>query len=249
LAPVSLLLTSPDVAWRHGQETTCNLFEYSTQAACNADAANSGGTFVGQVSTTSSPCLANLFNQGSGFRVAVASATSGSCTPSGSPTKTPASWTTSVKLCRATSVGAGCASGNVCVKKSANHCAVADEGSQACPAGYSRYGTDRWFTGFDDTRACGPCGCGAQTPGDCTRDVNDNPVTMPVLFGTSTTCGAGAHTAARINGKSCAINYDCGSAGWPQLSSVPSFRRPSCPGISTPSGALTPTSEHTVCCQ
>jgi hypothetical protein len=215
---------------------SANLYKYLTAAACNGDTALTGGSLAGAVSTAS-PCLASTFNTLTEARVGPFGTTNGPCTPQGIAAPTPPTWGTSRKFCGAGSVGAGCGPGYVCLPKAVpNHCALA-LGAKSCPAGYTKDGGS-WYTGFDDTRSCGACACGSQTPGSCQN------LLVRFYAGTTTTCSAGIHRSLGPNAKECGFGISCGSAGFDGTPTAPT-----CPPVSAVTGAAAPTGEQTLCCQ
>jgi hypothetical protein len=246
--------------------TSCSisLYSYSTAAVCNADSTNTGGTLVGTV-TNSAMCVqpsGNILSTAPGYRVSNVTQSDSACTPSGTPTIPATSWTTQKKFCAANRLGGGCSPGYVCAPKLAqltDHCVRAD-GNLACPAGYSAQ-TDTWYKGMSDGRACAACSCGAETPGDCSKEQLSgtnyarNLAFWPNSFGqcstsggtsfnVSTTPGSKTCCALQCEASSCgATGTACGNFGYdyPPLQA-------SCPPTSAISGAATPTGPETVCC-
>jgi len=222
---------------------SAQLFEYASLAACQNDTTLTGGTLQGSV--TSNTCLnnANLIAN-YGFRVGPYQTTNGACVAAGSATRSTPSWGGSTKICGTSLVGAGCSPGNVAIPVTTERRCVVALGDQACPTGYLAE-QNPWYTGYDDNRSCGACGCGTQTPGDCTQTASGNQIYAQLYYLTSQTCAAGIHRSAGSNAKECTVlagphNSMAFSSNTP--------RPPSCPGVSAVSGAVTPTGRYTVCC-
>jgi len=221
------------------------LYVYSSATACNADTTLTGGMSVGMVTNANmgTMCVVHSFAQGQTYRVGPYQTTSSACTSAGTATKTTPSWSMNNRFCKTDKVGAGCSPGYVCVPKvTTSHCALAD-GAQTCQPGYTPMGT--WYTGFSDTRSCGACACGAQTPGDCTRDVNNNtiPQYMQLYAGG---CSSGVNANSPSNSHNCGgLTFADGAFGWENFNP----KLPSCPASAPLTGALTPTGQQTLCCK
>ncbi len=246
--------------------TSCSisLYSYSTAAVCTADATNTGGTLVGTV-TSSAMCVqpsGNILSTAPGYRVSNVTQTDSACTPSGTPTMPATSWTTQKKFCAANRLGGGCSPGYVCAPKLAqltDHCVRAD-GNQTCPAGYSPQ-TDTWYKGMSDSRACAACGCGTQTPGDCSKELLSgttyarNLAFWPNSFGQCSTTGGTSYNVSTTPGSKtcCALQCEASSCGATGIAcgnfgyAYPPVQA-SCPATSAISGAATPTGPETVCC-
>jgi hypothetical protein len=246
--------------------TSCSisLYSYATAAACSADTGSTGGTLVGTV-TSSAMCVepsGTILSTAPGYRVGNLTQSDSACTASGTPAIPATSWTTQKKFCAANRVGAGCSPGYVCAPKLAqltDHCVRAD-GNLACPAGYSAQ-TDTWYKGMSDSRACAACGCGTETPGDCTKELlSGTPYARSLAFwpnsfgqcasngstsfNVSTTPGTRTCCALQCEASSCgATGIACGNFGY----AYPPVQA-SCPPTSAISGAAAPTGPETVCC-
>ena len=225
---------------------SAQVYDYATLALCQNDAALTAGTLQGSV-TPSNACLNDVsLIAGPGFRAGPFTTTSGPCVPSGTASRSTPTWGASSKFCGTSLVGGGCSPGNVAIPVTTERRCVVALGDQTCPTGYLPE-TNPWYTGFDDQRSCGACTCGPQTPGDCTKTATGGDMTVQLYFGTSQTCAAGIHRSVRSNTKDCTVLNGSGphnSAGF--SSATP--QRPTCPGVSALSGALTPTGRYTMCC-
>ena len=244
--------------------TTCSigLYQYASVAACTADTTLTGGTLVGsQLNSASLTCEMGTLNAPA-YRIGSFTKTDSAYTPSGTAAKPAVSWTTQKKFCAAARTGAGCSPGYVCAPKQAqlsSHCVRAD-GALACPAGYNAMGSG-WYKDFTDARTCGACSCGAQTPGDCTKETlsgstyNRNLQFWPTSsgscssssgYGTTISSAPGTQTCCALQ---CAATT-CGTTG--VACSYYGFVYPpvtaSCPASSTLSGTATATSAETLCC-
>jgi hypothetical protein len=227
---------------------TCSasVYEYATQAACDNDAALTGGTLQGNVGPTDM-CLNNAsLIAGPGFRVGPFTTTSGACVPAGTATRSTPSWGATSKFCGTSLVGAGCSAGNVAIPVTTERRCVVALGDQTCPTGYLPE-QNPWYTGFDDQRSCGACTCGTRTPGDCTQTATGGAISVQLYFGTSETCNAGIHRSAGSNAKNCTVLATSGPHNSMGFNSA-SPRPPTCPGVSAVNGAITPTGRYTVCC-
>jgi hypothetical protein len=222
---------------------SANLYVYASQTACTADTTLTGGSLLGSINNANivAECNAHSFTVGQTYRVGPYVTMSNPCTASGTATVSTPSWGMSKRFCQADKVGAGCTQGYVCVAKvSTPHCELA-AGAESCSPGYTAMGT--WYTGFSDTRSCGACGCGTQTPGDCTHDVNGNLIYLNLYAGG---CGSGINSNAPSNSQRCqGINLADGAYGWESFNP----KAPSCPPSAPVTGALTATGQQTLCCK
>jgi hypothetical protein len=219
-----------------------DVYVYNSQAACTADINLTGGTFAVSFTNSGPECTAHAFAVGNTLR-SHSTTTSNPCVPGGAPALVPPAWTMSNRFCAADAIGKGCQPGYVCVRKAATPSCVLSPGAAACPAQYTAVGSS-WYTGFTDGRMCGACACGAQTAGDCTKDVNGNPLYTDIYFGG---CGSGINSSVPPNNQQCAnpLNNADGAAGY-QNGIQP--KPPSCPPTSMVSGMLSATGEQTLCC-
>ncbi|HET6149955.1 MAG TPA: hypothetical protein VFH68_20615 [Polyangia bacterium] len=219
---------------------TANLSRYANNLACTTSLG--APSLVGSIrldlatgaAAPTSTCLVATFTMAMPPSVDAYVSSSAPCSPQGPPTRSTPTWAMSRKFCGASTIGAGCATGFVCVRRSpTNHCVLA-AGAKTCPGGYTRDGGS-WYTGFNDARMCGPCTCGAQVPGSCAP--------LRASFYTGTTCSSAVQASLASATKTCTFATDCQSAGFGGTPIVPS-----CPASSTLSGAATPTGEQTLCC-
>jgi hypothetical protein len=166
-----------------------------------------------------------------------------SCGTMGTPSPTPLAWGAHTRLCSTSTVGAGCAAGNVCVAKATKHC-VATSGVIACAAGYTAEGSGGpWYTGVTDTRSCGStCGC-TTSGGSCQQST--------VVLDSAPDCGGGITTDLL------AQNHDyCGQPATYQSATV-NMPRPQMGGdwptcsasYSAMTGSVTATGSETLCCR
>jgi hypothetical protein len=157
------------------------------------------------------------------------------CTPAGTPTLDPATWSQSASFCLAERVGGGCGAGKACVPAEVpTWCTLGDGG---CSADYAD-DRDTWYEGFDDQRACTACQCGLGTA-DCSASYigvyNDgncgtNPIALPKVPDQGDACGlAFAPKSGKIIG-----NPVPGSG--------------SCEANNFMTGEATPTNGHHACC-
>jgi hypothetical protein len=250
--------------------TSCSLglYSYTTAATCNADATLTGGTLVGTLLTNSSMCnMATL--TAPGYRIGNFTKTDSACTAKdatnaspGTGTKAAVSWTTQKKFCPASRVGGGCSPGYVCAPKRqqiTDHCVRAD-GNLTCPTGYNPISSG-WYKSVSDTRACGACTCGTQTPGDCTKEVVGGTVFSRNLgfwtapdgtcsassgYGTTISTAPGTKTCCALQ---CAATA-CGQTGanCAYFGFVYPPQQASCPAASALSGTVTAAGPETLCC-
>jgi hypothetical protein len=244
--------------------TSCSisLYSYATAASCTADSGMTGGTLVGTLNSSAMCVEPPAGLTAAGYRFSGLTKSDSACTASGTPTLPTTSWTTQKKFCAANRLGGGCSPGYVCAPKLTqltDHCVRAD-GNLACPAGYSAQ-TDTWYKGMTDGRACAACGCGTETPGDCTKELlSGTPYARSVAFWPNSfgQCSTSGGTSFNVNtapgSQTCCPlvceTSSCGGSGiacgnfgyqYPPLQA-------SCPPTSAIGGAATPTGPETVCC-
>jgi hypothetical protein len=222
--------------------TVCSADIYGYYTAGAVDCmANTGGQLVTTLSSTAG-CVSNVpwtsaIGTIYGMREGPLRGTpTGSCLPSGTPTKGTPVWNSTAKFCAVPVVGGGCGAGQACVPRAvvaAGSCLLLD-GAHACPTGLR---ASAWFTGFTDARTCGACGCGTPA-GDCN----------------STLIGAGSDYSCPSTGS--VLGYL--SATKPNMCFPAGVYHPglefsgtaatTCPASSLVSGALTATGPQTLCC-
>ena len=146
----------------------------------------------------------------------------GSCVPQGTPTPGAAGWATSGRFCAATMVGAGCATGQICVPNvppTPSKC-VMWEGLHTCQAATT---TTYWNTGFTDTRTCGACTCGAPDRTELRRDAHPGRHRLHLSPHVTATLSSGHRTATRATAVLLAR----------ARSSPGTATQPTCPGSAT----------------
>ena len=161
-----------------------------------------------------------------------------SCGWSGTPSPAALSWGAGTRVCTTSSVGAGCAPGNVCVAKATKHCATTSA-SAACAAGYHTEGAGGpWYTGVTDTRSCGStCGC-TTSGGSCGMSIVE-------LF-TASGCGAGSTTEILDNAVACNMPLTYQSV---RVAPGHDAVQPTCsPSYAPMTGSASPSGAVTVCC-
>lgn len=159
------------------------------------------------------------------------------CTPQGSPTLAPATWSAQAAFCPAERVGGGCGESAACVPpEAAPRCVLLEGENQACPPGYTEDTNGAWYEGFDDQRECTPCQCGFGI-GACTG------ARIEVYSGAACT-GTAATLSNGEEGNNCGLAFAPMSAriiGSPDVNS--------CDAQTFPTGELTELGPHTVCCR
>jgi hypothetical protein len=204
------------------------LWYYTTEAACMGDVNLTGGTYAGEFGTA---CSGNPINSGflAGARAGAFKVTQ-TCNVTGTAVPVPATWGSTRKFCRATSVGSGCGAGQACVPKHEPkaQCALTS-GSAVCD-GYGSAQND-WFTGYSDSRSCASCGCTA-SGGHCDF--------MTMWLGNDYTCSE--DNAVPESGKWCGQKY----APPAYLGGDP--KDPTCSVTTKLNGSLDPTGQSTLCC-
>ena len=212
---------------------TATVWYYEDQATCDADGDQTGGvesavpvTFTCQ----SSAPISDTFIYGLRADVAVVDG----CTASGEAEPGPMSWGRTMKFCRASVVGGGCEEDAACVGRQEQEeaqCALA-AGSAGC-AGFASSEAD-WYTGVDDTRACGDCA-------SCTSSGSCDGVSVQV--GIDYTCEGGPGTVGD-DVLSC-----FGSTYSPPvfLTGAPT-QATTCEGHAVLGTEATPTGQQTLCC-
>jgi len=214
-------------------ECTARLWTYADNNVCQNDIGLSDGSMLGITITTE--CTADPIYytlSPAGIRADIIATPT--CTPTGSAVPAAPEWMETTKFCAATQVGAGCATGQTCVRKAAapaDQCVLASDAG-ACDGFAS---TEEWFTGADDQRTCGQCFCSG-VGGDCNG--------MVVEIGSDYTCGPFDNNLAD-NTRIC----------WNQAPYSPNARLIGtatppigCTSDASPSGTITPTGGSTLCC-
>jgi hypothetical protein len=154
------------------------------------------------------------------------------------PTTNPASWTNAVKTCEGTLVQGGCSAGQLCAPKPpapfSNLCVYAS-GDLACPAGFPNKHVS--FASYADTRSCTSCTCGTPTGITCNGSVD---------LHTFSDCTLGRGDMAAAIPQACTSTIANVSMNLASLTHTAG----SCTrGGGAPSGACTPGTPTTICCQ
>jgi hypothetical protein len=159
----------------------------------------------------------------------------GSCTAAGSPVPpgTP-TWSVTNRFCATTTVGGGCATGQVCVPANASaRCQLADS-ARACAAGQI---ADAWYTGYTGAQTCGACSCSQTAAGNCNN--------MTIQIGSDYTCAPAVATLTASARRACFP----GGVYEPGVQFMGTATRPTCQGSSAGGmGTLATTGQRTVCC-
>jgi len=171
------------------------------------------------------------------------------CTGKGTATMGTPSWGASTLFCSAAASSSTCGTGQVCVPKPSSTpiCLRIPSAGAACPAGFTTGMTDTFYSGFSDSRSCGPCTSCTTTAGSCRpAGVGSNSAVCPgtgqyekACFVDSTGCGDSDF------GSNFAITNPVRSVGVIGLAGVTT----SCAGFSVTNGQLTPTGGTTLCCR
>jgi hypothetical protein len=215
--------------------TTCTAtaWYYADPADCSADEDLVLGTEIATPVTVDCPATPHIEGTIGGLRADVVAERS--CAAGGFAEPGPPGWTHSLKFCRATQVGSGCAEGELCVNRMPQadaQCALA-EGDVDC-AGYGAGETD-WYTGFgdEDSRICGACSCNA-VGGGCDG--------VAVAIGSDWECGAGPGTVEDED-------RNCTSVYSPPLQLTGTPDAPTgCVASATVTGDVSVVGQHTLCC-
>jgi hypothetical protein len=220
---------------------TCStsLTSYNTAGLCEAGSTVSekAGTFTtgddkncATIPAWSTNPSGDIFGISASKFTATASA---GCTASGSPVVPTLTWTSSGTFCATSTIGGGCAAGQVCVPAlgAASACQLFDGAKSSCPGGAAPL---PWYTGTTGTASCGACSCGSATGAN-----RDN---VALTIGSEYTCsGAGSVSSG---GTTCFASgiYEPGV----QFSGTPTA--PSCTPQSAYTGNLTASGPKTLCC-
>jgi hypothetical protein len=157
------------------------------------------------------------------------------CTPSGTPTVNPPTWTANEVFCAIDRIGGGCATGMACVPVGAPRLCKMDGG--ACGGDYA---TDRgtWYERFKDERTCSECSCGLGTA-DCSASY--------IAIYSDGGCGANATPLAMVSvqGDACSLSFAPRSA---RIIGNPVSGSGSCQPNNFLSGEATPENAHSICC-
>ena len=212
-------------------QCSATVWSYGSDAECQQDTGLTSGFRYPMPITfacTGDPIPVDFFSFGARAEITA----TGSCAPSGTPTPGMSTWTETVKFCEASDVGAGCATGQSCVRRAeatTAQCALA-AGAAACD-GFTMTQTD-WYTGYTDQRTCGACSC--ESEGGCEA--------IQVEIGSDYTCGNFALVGDDM--KNCygqIYEPPARLVGAPQPVTT---CNPSAPAT----GAIDPTGQHTLCC-
>jgi len=150
--------------------TACRstLFLYTDPNICLNDTDNSGGNVPIQLSTTTK-CFDTTSPKtffGGRFTTPVIQ-DPGTCTPSGTPIPTAATFANAEKFCKAEMQGGGCGSSQQCVPTvSQVACTLVEQGE--CPADLK---ASLRYREINDARRCGSCSCGTASGGQCQQTV------------------------------------------------------------------------------
>ncbi len=219
--------------------SSCSATIASFATAADCQTASSAGTAEGSLSSTQACTTPNwvgsMFGQILGIQAGTFQPTlTGSCVPQGTPTPGAPTWATSGRFCAATMVGAGCATGQICVPAVTPSKCVMWEGVHTCQVGTTM---TYWNTGFTDTRTCGACTCGAATGQSCAG--------MRIQVGTDYTCSPQVTATLSSGQRYC---YSGNGVYSPGIVFTGTATQPTCPGSTTTGGTLTPTGQKTLCC-
>jgi hypothetical protein len=220
-------------------DTTCigKLWLYADTNECYGDTGLSNGTLVGVDITSTCSTNPIYYQYPGGVRADITG--QGTCTASGAGTPSAPEWQETVKFCRASPAGNGCAAAHACVPKAPTASAqcVLVEGAAACD-GFASAESD-WYTGVEDLRSCGACFCTA-VGGDCSQ--------VQVEIGSDYSCDEGGVGFGQLVS-------DNDTLCWQQAPYSPKARlvgaptpAAGCTAAATPVGTLTPTGQQTLCC-
>jgi hypothetical protein len=128
-------------------------------------------------------------------RASIARPAGGTCVPTGgAPVLTTPAWQEGTKACGVTEGLGGCTAPETCVPRPSfpyePRICIARAGDHACPAGDFSLKTSS-YGGFDDTRDCSTCTCGAGTGGTCALSIElfqDTTCTSSIGVVTSNGC-------------------------------------------------------------
>lgn len=163
--------------------------------------------------------------------------TGGQCTPSAPTTKSipAAGWSKTARACSplATPQG-GCAADRISTPAAAapfdleTYC-VLQTGAATCPATYPAH--RQYYGRFDDTRACGACGCDAPAGAACAG----------AIIGFDNATCAGGPTPVPVDGGCSPVKLNLYFDGGPASQG-------SCTAKPTSSGSVNPANPTTICC-
>jgi hypothetical protein len=143
-------------------------------------------------------------------------------------------WGTNSKFCAATLSGAGCGSGSACVPRPPISSCLMATGSATCPSGFAQQSS---YTGYADTRACN-CSCSA-TGGSCDS-------VWYYVGNEGTTCADFA--GYRLDSSRVCDSSGSLTAIYYRFSGSPT-NPTGCSTQFNPTGTVTPTGLHTLCCR
>lgn len=208
-------ICSASLTSKGGSVTSCNL--------------GFGTNVFSKASTDGCFAISPALSSGTWYTLSTPTLSGATCNPSngGAAAKNPPTWTTTSQFCSGV-VGAGCASGQVCMPAAANHCVLETGNQAACShPGYPTINTTPYYTGYDDSGRA--CACTCNVSGSCSTVVG---------FG-SGSCG-GLLTAVGA-GCQAGLNFDHAQISAPNA--------PGCtPGAMEGGSTSTTGAERTVCC-
>jgi hypothetical protein len=201
-----------------------------------------GGCYHNEVLPGSSTCLGQPCN--ASVTAAAATVSGGSCNATGGvPNKPNPNFTIHGRACRATKLGKGCPTDQVCLPKPKGgfepRVCVGQTGDNVCPAPFVTKSV--LYDDFDDDRDCTNCACGPASGGTCEMtielhsDATLNVCTTDVVSVTTGSC-ANIPGNQAIRGRS----Y--------QVTDPPSGGTCSPTTTSTPVGGVTEEGPTTFCC-
>ena len=206
---------------------------YLSDADCVADTELTGG--VPAAAPVTADCSASPIYDSSTYGIRAEITGTASCAVDGTATPGPTSWQRSMKFCVASELAGGCATNQVCVRKTPSpeaQCALA-RGEVGC-TGFATVESD-WYTGVDgdsDSRACGDCSCLA-SGGDCEG--------VAVQPGSDYLCGDGDQEIGSGE-KACFEVYA------PPVRLVGASTPADCTAEAPLSGEIAPSGRQTLCC-
>lgn len=227
--------TGPDAAAATCDECACAAAEIS----CSVDLelftnwkCKGGGTMSAPV--TSGSCV-GLDASATSLHLGKPTMTTQACAPSGGKAIIPALVrSTRGIVCGATRRSGGCEAGNICAPLPAApfheaHC-ISKKGATSCP---SSYPDQHRLETVSDDRGCSPCACSAPASAPCAATTT--------LFDDA---ACGVQIASLPNDDTCVTSMPASA-----MVAISGGGTATCtPKGGTPSGAVTPTTQETICC-
>jgi hypothetical protein len=169
--------------------------------------------------------------------------TENGCVPSEPPAQSTPTWKTFLRACQSVQHDLCESSGDICIPSSPPgfRVCIYQKGDNDCPSEFTPYAEKHLVAvGYNDTRTCSPCACGAPSGGACSSTVSvytDGACSTLAYSATVTSSGPDCH------------DLPSGTPLGSKSATAPTYTPGSCmPSGGEPMGAATLTQPATYCC-